>query len=172
MDILEVLQSDHEKVIDMINRLMTLAESPGLENQWPAAYHDLKATVISHDRAEEAIFYEALRRALADQGQTQEHFDRRDQEHREIEDLLHDLEEANPNDEKWLSKMALIKSHLVSHTQEEEAGVFEMARKSLPEGALADMAHEFKELRREIIRAIPFAQNPAVSGLDQTTAPH
>lgn len=106
----------------------------------------------AHNRAEEAIFYTLLRRAPG-------HSDVETvkiKEHRLTEELLEDLEEINPKDKDWETKIEVLKNHLEAHNDEEETTVFPLIQPYLRENEGPALAREFEDLKNDIIEGAKY----------------
>lgn len=171
MDIFETLRIEHAAIADDLNDLIDKSTAPDqnpIGEDWPELFHDFKLSLVAHNRAEEAVFYQVLN-SIPHQGNLA---NIKTQEHHLIEELLEDLEEINPADKSWTLKIALLKNQIDSHIGEEETTVFALVRPYITTEQSDNMVHEFESLRDEIVEGAPYHQkgrsimNPAGLDLD------
>jgi len=75
-------------------------------------------------------------------------------EHKEIDDLLGELVEIEPNDVGWITKFRQMRHRYEHHIEEEEQEMFPTATKELPKKAEDKAAKVFEERKpRELERA-------------------
>ncbi len=153
MDIFEAVRLDHASILETLDELINQSVPPVPsgpvpgEEDWASLFHDLKLTTLAHDRAEEAVFYTLLRR---NPGHSELEAIK-SKEHHLTEELLEDLEEINPQDRTWATKLEVLKNHLSNHFDEEETNVFPLVKPYLAENEGLQLGHEFEELKNDII---------------------
>ncbi len=119
---------------------------------WEALQHDLKLTLVAHNRAEESVLYDALAKIPHRAGLA----DVKTEEHRMAEELLEDLEEINPQDKAWDTKFALFKNLLESHFAEEESSVLPIIEADLTTEQNDQMIRDFESLRDNIVLGVKY----------------
>lgn len=181
MDFFELLRIEHASLRDLLDQLIDKSTSSSaeeaavspprdetLERDWPEIMHDLKLALIGHNRAEEAVLYDALRRIP----HRSEMADLKTEEHHLAEELLEDLEEINPADRQWAMKLGLLKNQIESHVAEEETTVFSLLLSEITDEESERMSTEFESLRDDIVQGARYHPkgrsviNPAGLDLD------
>jgi iron-sulfur cluster repair protein YtfE (RIC family) len=176
MDIFETLRLEHAAMRSLLDEIIEKStseaaisgsptgEAPG--EDWADLLHDFKLSLIAHDRAEEAVFYDVLTRIP----NRTEMYDLKIDEHHLAEELLADVEQLNPQDYEWGSRLALLQNQMESHIAEEETVVYAIVREAISDEEAERMAGEFEKLREELAQGVQFSRqgsaaiNPA--GLD------
>jgi hemerythrin superfamily protein len=159
MDIFETLQGDHRDIRELLNEVIHQTstpvpdeERPERSEDWEEAFHDLKVSIVGHNRAEEATLYDHLRQ-LPQQAVLA---DSKTHEHHQVEELLEDLEEINPQDKSWDTKIALLQNQIEAHFAEEEGTTFERVRPTLNTKTNSRLAEEFTSLRDDIVESVKY----------------
>lgn len=176
MDIFETLRLEHAAIQDMLDQVIdrssdteSLQMGADQGDDWPSILHDFKLALLAHDRAEEAVVYEFLRQ-IPHRGETA---DLKTEEHHLAEELLEDLEEINPADRAWATKLGLLKNQIESHIAEEETTIFSLLQPHITDEMSDKMAVDFERLRDDIVTSTHYHPkgrsniNPA--GLDLDT---
>lgn len=126
MNIFEALRENHDLQRDLAQRLLeTSGDTPERAN----LFKNYKAVLTAHATAEERHFYipimdddsgvEAARHAIA--------------EHHEIDELIEQVENADPSSASWLTLAKKLAHKVEHHLEEEEQRFFQMAGKILSE---------------------------------------
>lgn len=143
MDIYKALKQDHDEVKSMLEKLSDTTERAEKTRQ--QTFERLKLELIAHSRAEEEVFYAALR----------EHDDIRDdvlegeQEHHMVDVLLEELSDLDVTDEQWTAKLTVLKEQIEHHVEEEEDDLFKQARKILDVEQAEHLAEAFKKHKEQ-----------------------
>jgi hypothetical protein len=133
-DIFEILKADHEEHRRMLEQLASAEPS-----QRPGLFEALRVEVSAHAAAEEESLYAAM---LGDP-------DLRDEarhsvaEHKEIDDLLGELQEAAPDDPDWCDKFGALRHRYTHHIDEEEEEMFPAAEKHFSAEKAAELGAKF-----------------------------
>lgn len=159
MGIFETLRIEHAAIQDLLDDLIDATTVP-MEGERPVIHHadwvecvrELKQTLIAHDRAEEAVFYDLLRSAA----NRSELADVKTEEHHIVEELIENLERLQPRDGNWPVQLALLKSQIESHIAEEEANVFGIVQPFVDDEHSERLAVEFEKLRDETAPNVRF----------------
>lgn len=145
MNIFEVLRLDHLRLRDGLDDLIELTSrdsgNTNNDDTWAEAFFEFKQSLNAHDRAEEAVFYEALTRVP----NRQELADIKTDEHHQVEETLQELELINPVTPGWHEVLALLKNQFDSHVAEEETFVFGLLQRVLADEESEQMGREFLE---------------------------
>lgn len=154
MDIFELIRADHAEIRSLLNEVIDQTsiaipqEKHALErpSDWEEALHDLKLSVVAHNRAEEEVLYSRIEdltgRSGLGGGKTHEH--------RIAESLLAEIELMNPRDHDWSEKLALLRNVVESHQAEEETQTFELLKGAIDETSSDKLAVLFEKIRDRI----------------------
>lgn len=124
MDIFEALLQSHARQRAHCKRLLEAIGEPDARRE---AYEALKAEMAAHETAEERAFYVPLI----------EHDDTVDEarhaiaEHHEMDEMVEDLDKAEPGSSGWLESVGKLVHKVEHHLKEEEQKFFPEARKVL-----------------------------------------
>jgi hemerythrin-like domain-containing protein len=143
MDIFDVLTSDHEKVKKILEQMEQT--SPRAAKRRETLLDHLNENLLPHMYAEEQFFYQILLDESSDKEVPYEALE----EHRAAKAVLADLEQAPADDPRWLARAKVLKELVEHHIEEEETTVFDVARSLMDEDRATDIAHRFKELKKE-----------------------
>ena len=143
MDIFDVLTSDHEKVKKILEQMEQT--SPRAAKRRETLLEHLNESLLPHMYAEEQFFYQIL----LDESSDKEVAYQALEEHKAAKAVLTDLEEAPADDARWSARLKVLKELVEHHIEEEETTVFDLARSLMDEDRATDIAHRFKELKKE-----------------------
>ncbi len=143
-DAIAILKADHAKVKKMFDAFEKTDD--GEEKQELAKIICAELTV--HTTIEEEIFYPAAREALADE----ELFDEADVEHASAKDLIAQIEEGSPDDEKWNAKVKVLGEYIAHHVQEEHNEMFPKIRKTKLD--LKELGKELMARKQELAPSV------------------
>lgn len=176
MDIFETLRIDHASIRSVLDDLIdrssdkeSMAVGGELGQDWPNLLMDLKRSLVAHDRAEETVVYDFLRRIP----NRAEMADLKTEEHHLAEELLEDLDEINPADYDWGPKLELLKNQLESHFAEEETNTFSVLQPHMTDEISDQMVVDFTSLRDDLYESASYQPkgrsivNPAGLNLDR-----
>ena len=108
--------------------------------------------LTSHAKAEEKTFYNILKKK-ADAGHNEELNDimlEGFQEHHVADELLNELINLEPSDEKWMAKMTVLEEVLDHHIKEEEDDMFSDAKEELETFEIKAIGANFLNKQTEI----------------------
>lgn len=118
------------------------ARPPICEN-WKDCLIELQRQFVAHARAEEIVFYEALREI----GHHSEMADTKTEEHHVIEELIESLLKLTPVDRGWGIRLSLLKNQLESHVAEEETVIFGAVMLQIDDELADEMGRRFEILK-------------------------
>lgn len=136
--IFEALRESHE-----LQRTLALQvlETSGDTPERQALFKELREELAAHARAEDRHFYVPLmqhdtgidlsRHAIA--------------EHHEIDELVEDLEQADPSSPGWLATAKKLSEKVHHHLEEEEHKFFQMAGKLLTDRQKTALARDYRQ---------------------------
>jgi hemerythrin-like domain-containing protein len=143
MDIFDVLTSDHEKVKKILEQMEQTSTRAAKRRE--TLLDHLHENLLPHMYAEEQFFYQIL----LDESSDKEVAYQALEEHRAAKAVLMDLEEAPSDDPRWSARLKVLKELIEHHIEEEETTVFDLARSLMDEDRATEVAHRFKELKKE-----------------------
>ncbi|MBA96044.1 MAG: hemerythrin domain-containing protein [Sulfitobacter sp.] len=119
--IYDAIKADHETHRTLLNAIAeTSGDSTDRQRSWQEFYTDVK----SHAAAEEETFYSKLMHETWGQDAARHSVS----EHKELDDLMEELNEADMSSSGWLVKFKKLKHDYEHHMDEEEADVFKRAK--------------------------------------------
>ena len=145
-DAIEMLKTDHRKVLDLFRQFSEAGERAHKTKQKLAdqIFQELEV----HSKLEEEIFYPAVR-AVADQEQ-EELVDEGLEEHHVVDLLIQELRGMTPEDDNYDAKMTVLCENVEHHIQEEEGEMLPDARKKLGDQT-EQLAQEMSVLKKQLI---------------------
>lgn len=145
--IFEDLKADHDRHRDLFERIAG-SDPDGAERA--QLFEELRVELQAHAAAEEESLYSTM---LANP-------DLRDEarhsvaEHKEIDDFLGELVEADPSSDTWAKTFKDLRHRYLHHIDEEEEDMFPAAAKDLDDETKARIAAVFEKRKpRELARA-------------------
>jgi hypothetical protein len=147
-DIYDKLKQDHDRQRDMLRRLAEPSVNRG------ALFEQLRLELQAHAAAEEESLYATMlaKPELRDDARHSV------AEHKEVDDLLGDLMDLDPNSSDWEERFAHLRHRYEHHIDEEEEEMFPAAAEVLPdakERELADVYANRKPAELENAKANP-----------------
>ena len=109
----------------------------------------LKEMMTAHSRAEERVFYSALKEFDETKADALEGYE----EHHVVDVLLREIARLDPGDERWTAKFTVLKENIEHHAQEEEDEIFTAAQKVLSDEDAEEMAEKFVAARDRLLKA-------------------
>lgn len=136
MDVLELLKADHERMKDLLQKM--LETDDGKERG--RLFAEFKAELVAHSRAEEKILYRRLEKDEETRDEALEGY----VEHEVAETLALSLEKARQKgSDKWKARCQVLSELLDHHVEEEEGEIFADARKQFSSEELEKMGEAF-----------------------------
>ncbi len=147
MTIYQSLKNDHDNVEELLQKLRN-AQGAGAEE---GTFQKMKMELIIHSKAEEKVFYSALRnhseaRDLVQHAKT---------EHKKVEDLLQEMSSLDPMGEDFQTRLEELRSAVQDHVEEEEGQMFDLARKLITDDEARRLDEAFQEEKRNLQRDLP-----------------
>ena len=135
-NILSLIEVEHRQV----EQLFAAAEKADNKKMYKC-FNQIYEALSLHTRAEELIFYPALREYEATKG----YIALSEKEHEEAKVLLEEIKELKPTDSEFRTKISELKKAVQHHVEEEESEIFTTIRKCMNEQQLAELGQEFQE---------------------------
>ena len=145
--IYETLKQDHDRHRKLLAVIAdTEGDSRKRREAWDTFFHEVSA----HAAAEEETFYSKL---IADEdGQPEARHSVA--EHKEIDDLMEELNETDFSSPAWLPKFREMRHRYEHHIEEEEADIFPVAEKVLGEDGNETVGAAFEERKDEELKLV------------------
>lgn len=145
--IFEDLKRDHDRHRDLLARIGS--SDPDSEER-AELFEALRVELQAHAAAEEESLYSCMlaNPELRDEARHSV------AEHKEIDDYLGELVEADPSSDAWMKTFKELRHRYLHHIDEEETEMFPAASKDLDEATKAKLAAVFEKRKpRELERA-------------------
>ncbi len=143
MDIYQALSQDHRVFETLLDRLV--AASRVDNDDWKAALDALRRGLIAHARAEEAVFYNALREVDVAKSLIAHSY----AEHATAEGAIRTLSAAKAIDANWTSLVEKLNKDLRHHIKEEESRIYAAARQAFSEQEAQQIGAAFERMKQE-----------------------
>ncbi len=134
--IFEALRADHDLQRQLIDELV---ETTGASGARQRLFDRLRSELAAHADHEERQFYVPLMQA----DMTQEQARHSVAEHKELDDLVAQLEEYDLAASQWLPTAETLRERLLHHLAEEEREVFQLAGKVLTTAQKSALASDY-----------------------------
>ncbi|GAA3368632.1 hemerythrin domain-containing protein [Streptomyces sannanensis] len=151
-NVIQELTTDHREVDTLFAEFEKL---PAGDQQRREVVDRLTIELVRHSVAEEEHLYPAVRRYVDD---GDDMADKEIEEHGEIERLLKELEGCSPDDSRFDTLMARLKSSVTAHMKDEEEQLFPL----LVEASSAALLAELGENVRRAKETAPTRPHPSV----------
>ncbi|MEO7169924.1 MAG: hemerythrin domain-containing protein [Sphingomonas sp.] len=145
--IFEDLKRDHDRHRDLLARI---AQSDPDSAERSDLFEELRVELQAHAAAEEESLYATMlgNPELRDEARHSV------SEHKEIDDCLGDLVEADPSSDKWAKTFKELRHRYLHHIDEEEEEMFPAAAKDLDDETKAKLSAVFEKRKpKELERA-------------------
>jgi hemerythrin-like domain-containing protein len=143
MDVFELIESDHEKVKDILNKLQDTGERAAKTRE--KLLKELQEGLVPHMYAEENYFYQLV---MDESGETEPLYEAIE-EHRVAKLSLADLGKTGLEDPRWPAKLTVLKELIEHHIEEEEDQVFTLARNVIDDQRAQSVGERFQEMKEE-----------------------
>ncbi len=151
MNAIELLKSDHKKVLGMLSDLSETTERA--EKKRVELLQKIEKELTIHTAIEEEIFYPAFREA----GKKEEAklFYEAKEEHRAVESLvLPDLKNTSPTTVEFSGRVKVLKELVEHHASEEEDEMFAHAQKLLTKEQLETLGAQMDERKKALMKEL------------------
>ncbi|GGE30585.1 hemerythrin [Marinicauda pacifica] len=147
-DIYEAITKDHDKARDLMKQIMDTTNRAAKKRE--ELFETFKLDMWSHNKIEEALFYEPLRGAKETRGDAMEAVN----EHHVAGGLLEELDVMPKDSEAWIGKFTVLKELLEHHMEEEENEIFSDARKVIAKDRAEELGDKFQSRKRVVVPAL------------------
>lgn len=141
MNIYDVLQEDHQYLLDLLERLPRVRRDKRREHLMEAV-----DAITAHAQAEEHALYDKL---VAVPDFTEMMLEARE-EHLSVTRILEDLVAMRSDDERFEAKVKVTRDLLVNHIEKEESEVFSAAEEVFDEDVAENLAGEFVAYKSQL----------------------
>ncbi|MGZ9810997.1 hemerythrin domain-containing protein [Pseudoroseicyclus sp. H15] len=141
-DIYEAIKADHD---DHRALLDTIADTSGDSEERKKAWKSFYTDVKSHAAAEEETFYSKLISKTWGQDAARHSVS----EHKELDDLMEELNEMDMSSPGWLQKFKSLDHDYRHHIDEEEEDVFARAREEISADEIEGYGERFLARKKE-----------------------
>jgi K+/H+ antiporter YhaU regulatory subunit KhtT len=111
MTIYQSLKNDHDKVQELMQKLKK-GQGPKTDER---TFETMKLELLVHAKAEEKVFYAALRQ----QREAQELVQHAEREHRQVEEMLQEMSQLDPQAEEFKARLEELRGAVEDHVEEE-----------------------------------------------------
>lgn len=125
-DALELLEADHQAVKQLFDSYRELAAHEADAPQRRALAEQICLALTIHTKLEEELFYPLAREALRED----DLLDEAEVEHASARDLIGQILAANPHDQLYDAKVAVLGEYVEHHVQDEQDTLFPKLRGS------------------------------------------
>lgn len=143
MDILDILREDHQKVLDLLDKIEESGE--GLAKSRQQDFTKLKKELLQHMHGEETVFYPWL----LDNGDDRESVLEAMEEHEAVKMTIPGIEQTAIDDEHWKPKVKVMGEMVRHHIDEEEDQIFEQAEELMDDEISSNLARDFQKVKKE-----------------------
>lgn len=147
-DALSVLQSDHERVKQLLAKL--LGTTPRAAKTREKLVGEIEKELLAHARIEEEIFYPRFREA-AEKGDEALFFEAKE-EHHVVELVLPELKQVDPHSPGFAAKALVLQELVEHHVREEEQEMFPRAKELFSQEELQALGEQLKNRKQELVR--------------------
>jgi ribosomal protein L13 len=133
MIIYDELKNDHDAVKEMMTRIEEMSSRASTSKV--KLFEEMKTALTAHLRAEEKVFYDAIKREKTAHDAALEGYE----EHHLADLLMREISRLAPSDEKWKAKFTVLKENVEHHEEEEGA----KAREILDEAKAQELGEAF-----------------------------
>lgn len=153
MDVLEIIKSDHQKLLDGIDQL-----EKGAEGSREDKFSMVMKENLQHMWAEESVFYPALEQQAP--GAMMKSIEA----HNIARISMDDLSLSPKEDPWWIAKLQVFRDISLAHIREEEGPIFDIARSIMNNAQLQEMGRQFQLAKGAIAPRTPSGEASAGSG--------
>jgi hemerythrin superfamily protein len=144
MNVLKLLKKDHSNVQSLFGKF----DDTGKSSQKKAdLFEKIKRELQIHSRAEEEIFYPALKSL---NGEGRRLVSEALKDHSDLDDLLTRISRLTPADKNFDEKMETLMDSVDQHVDEEEGEIFRFAEENYSQKELEELGRQVEE-RKKII---------------------
>ena len=146
--ILADLHTDHEKVSDLIEKMLKTKDSKKRDEIFKEAMREL----LAHSQAEHSVLYRKLEKS-SDEKARRFAFEG-DNEHQIVEQQLQQMVRArNKMSEQWTAQAIVLRELVNHHVEEEENTGFSCSSREFDESELQKLGEQFRRQKEKLLAA-------------------
>ena len=142
MDILHLIEADHQKVTELLQKLH---KTRGASQNRRQLFAEIKEELVLHTQAEELVFYPALQAAA----EAHDMVLNAQADHQLIAELLEEMTSDAEQGADWDEMLNELRENIEGHVEEEENDLFDMARQLLSAEQARKLAEEWQRVKQE-----------------------
>ncbi len=146
MNIYQALKEDHQEAKTLFAKLKGTTNRALKTRQ--TLFQKLKCALEAHSKAEEKVFYTALRK----QNVAIEDLNHAKEEHEKAEKKLKELHKMEKGCDEWLSQLLDLKKSVEHHIKEEEADIFDEAKDVISKDEAQSLGEDFEKQKKQRIK--------------------
>jgi hemerythrin superfamily protein len=145
MIIYDELKNDHQAVQEMMTRIAEISSRASTSKV--KLFEEMKTALTAHVRAEEKVFYDAIKRDKRAHDGALEGCE----EHHVADLLMREISQLAPSDERWKAKFTVLKENVEHHVEEEEGEIWDKAREILDEAEAQELGEAFLAEKEKLL---------------------
>ena len=149
MEIYEVLKKDHKAVAALFEQIEETTERA--QKGRKDLFATLREQLLAHALAEQEVFYKPLLARVEKDREDRDLLLEAFEEHNVLELLFGDIDGCPVDDERWLSKVTVLREIVEHHVEEEEKELFTLAREHFSKEEAQEIARQMQERKDELI---------------------
>lgn len=146
MDITKHIVDDHDEIRELSRKARETQDD----------FATFSQAVKTHSKAEEHALYKPLEKL----DEFNERVKMNGREHKEVEELLNQMESLSVEDPQWEQNMKKVTDALDMHMREEETDLFPRIKDALTEEKLVDMGDNYLFQKEEVSEEVKAASDP------------
>lgn len=147
LDATALLERDHAHLRRLLEALIDASAAGAFERK-KVLFREFKAALELHARLEEEVFYPAVMKLRSDsvRGTVKEALE----EHHAVDSIIAEIDQMEPEDEKYDVKVEGLRASVENHLREEEGAMFAQARNHLTDDRLQALGRRMMALREKL----------------------
>jgi hemerythrin superfamily protein len=145
MNVLKILKKDHSNVQNLFGKFDRTGKSAYEKKS--ELFEKIRRELQLHSRAEEEIFYPALK---ALNGDGRRLVSQALKGHKDINELLTQISRLKPSDKNFDEKMEILIENVDHHVEEEEGEIFRFAEENCSEDQLEELGRLVQERKKTL----------------------
>ena len=148
MNVLKLLKKDHSSVKSLFRKFSRTGRSS--HDRKTALFEQIRRELQIHSRAEEEIFYPALK--AVNGAESRKLVSEALKEHKQVDELLTQISRLKPADKNFDEKIETLFESVDHHVEEEEGEIFQFAEEKFSEEQLEDIGRQIEERKKTLDR--------------------
>jgi hemerythrin superfamily protein len=148
MNVIQALMKDHKRVKQIFEEFENLHGGRTAQKK-PALVAQICQALTVHAQVEEEVVYPAFKEHRSMQALISE----AQEEHHVAKMLLSELDEIQPEEERYDAKVKVLSEYVLHHVKEEEKEVFPQAQKRLSAKRLEALGEQVEARRKALMKA-------------------